>query len=138
MNKKSSKKTYIIALIFFASGLGYLAWSGFAEGRMPFVNVAEALAVPAGERSRAKLFGTVSGQGLAMKNDGLGARFQLMDKDNTTLTLWVDYQGALPDTFQEGAEVIVEGRWQEPSVFNATSVITKCPSKYEKANRENT
>lgn len=138
MHKKSSKKTYIVALALFAAGLGYLAWSGFAEGRMPFVNVAEALGAPVGERGRAKLFGTVSAQGLAMKSDGLGARFQLMDKDNATLSLWVDYRGALPDTFQEGAEVIVEGRWQEPDVFNATSVITKCPSKYEKSNRENT
>ncbi|MDR3176949.1 MAG: cytochrome c maturation protein CcmE [Desulfovibrio sp.] len=134
MQKKAPFSTYIVALALFLAGIGYLAWSGFTVGRIPFVNVAEVLRAPAGAMDRAKLFGSVSGQGLNIRPDGLGAHFLLVDKDNADLKLWVDYRGALPDTFQEGAEVIVEGSLR-PAAFNAISLITKCPSKYEKANR---
>ena len=136
MKKKSSRSTYILALALFLSGIGYLAYAGLSDGTMPFVNVSEALNTPQGKLDKAKLFGTVSADGLIFKDNRLGARFQLMDKDNAGLTLWIDYQGALPDTFREGAEVIVEGRMLKPAEFNATSVITKCPSKYEKENRK--
>ena len=47
----------------------------------------------------------------------------------------VHYRGALPDTFEKGAEVIVEGR-MEGRDFAAKTLMTKCPSKYEKSNRE--
>jgi cytochrome c-type biogenesis protein CcmE len=134
MRKRTSLPTYAVALALFLAGVCCLAWSGFDAGRMPFVNVAEALRAPAGSMDRAKLFGSVAGQGLDIRPDGMGAHFQLVDKDNADLKLWVDYRGILPDTFQEGAEVIVEGSLR-PAAFSATSLITKCPSKYEKANR---
>jgi len=45
----------------------------------------------------------------------------------------------VPDTFKPGAEVIVEGGFDSASgVFGANSLMTKCPSKYEKQNREKT
>ena len=135
MNKRSGRTTYIFALMLFLAGIGYLAYIGLSDGRMPFVNVGEVLATPADKVDKAKIFGTVAADGLSFSPDRLGARFRLVDKDNADLMLWVDYRGALPDTFREGAEVIVEGRLQ-PTGFNATSVITKCPSKYEKENRE--
>jgi cytochrome c-type biogenesis protein CcmE len=49
----------------------------------------------------------------------------------------VEYRGAVPDTFKPGAEVIVEGRFNKQSgVFSASTLITKCPSKYEKMSAE--
>ena len=39
------------------------------------------------------------------------------------------------NTFEKGAEVIVEGR-MEGKTFMAKTLMTKCPSKYEKSNRE--
>jgi cytochrome c-type biogenesis protein CcmE len=47
----------------------------------------------------------------------------------------VNYRGALPDTFEKGAEVIVEGR-MDGTAFTAKTLMTKCPSKYEKSNRD--
>ena len=135
MNKRPGKSTYCIALILFLASIAYLTHFGLCDGSMPFVNVGEVLAAPAGKLDKAKIFGTVATGGVSFAPDRLGARFRLADKDNASLTLWVDYQGALPDTFREGAEVIVEGRLRTTG-FNATSVITKCPSKYEKENRE--
>ena len=58
--------------------------------------------------------------------------------DQPAKTIRVDFKGAVPDTFKVGAEVIVEGGMAdtpEGKVFTANTLITKCPSKYEKQNR---
>lgn len=43
----------------------------------------------------------------------------------------VSYRGFIPDTFKEGAEVVVEGREKANSEFKAKTVMAKCASKYE-------
>ncbi len=46
-------------------------------------------------------------------------------------TFPVTYQGLAPDTFRDDAEVVVEGRLSREGTINATSVLTKCASRYE-------
>ena len=48
----------------------------------------------------------------------------------------VSYSGAVPDTFKAGAEVIVEGGMGPEGRFAAKTLMTKCPSKYQKENRK--
>jgi cytochrome c-type biogenesis protein CcmE len=43
----------------------------------------------------------------------------------------VVYKGVVPDTFKEGAEVVVEGKYGSDGTFQGDSLIAKCPSKYE-------
>lgn len=43
------------------------------------------------------------------------------------------YAGIVPDTFKEGAEVVVKGRLTPSGSFHGTEVVAKCPSKYEAA-----
>lgn len=45
----------------------------------------------------------------------------------------VDYEGVIPDTFVDDAEVVVEGTLRSDGVFDATVLLAKCPSKYEAA-----
>lgn len=45
-------------------------------------------------------------------------------------TLTVKYNGILPDMFAEGRDVIVEGHVTN-QVFEANTLLTTCPSKYE-------
>ena len=136
MAKKNGKGMYAATLGLFLLGVGYLMFVGFSENTMPFINVSEALAMPAAELQPARLFGTVKGEGLERLGDRPGVKFQLEDKDNNTKSLWVVYAGPVPDTFKEGAEVIVEGSLPEgTNTFMADSLMTKCPSKYEKENR---
>lgn len=48
----------------------------------------------------------------------------------------ISFAGLVPETFQEGGEVLVEGKWLGAPVFAATTLIPKCPSKYEVALEE--
>ena len=133
MAKKNSKGIYAAALGLFILGVGYLMVTGLAENTKPFVNVSEALAMPAAELRSARLFGTVKGEGLTRMTDRPGVKFQLEDTDNAQKTLWVIFEGIVPDAFKPGAEVIVEGGLREgEDAFTAKTLMTKCPSKYKK------
>ena len=58
-------------------------------------------------------------------------RFRIIDTASQNTTLPVVYQGPLPDTFQAGRDIVVEGKYTSGGVFEATTIITKCPSKYQ-------
>lgn len=135
MARRSGKTPYLVALVLFLSGAGYLAYSGLTENSVYFLNVSEALAGPSDKLQAARLFGTVAEEGLSRSDDGLRLQFRLEDKDNPATTLEVRYAGAVPDTFKAGAEVIVEGGAGSDRVFQARTLMTKCPSKYQKENR---
>ena len=45
----------------------------------------------------------------------------------------VRYEGAVPDPFREGREVIVTVRRGQDGTFEGTKLITKCPSKFTKS-----
>lgn len=60
--------------------------------------------------------------------------FTIADKTNMTNTLQIVYNGgSIPDTFKEGQDVIVEGKFPGNGAFMATNLIMKCPSKYTAA-----
>ena len=114
MAKKSGKNVYLVALL---------------------LNVSEALATPSDKLKAARLFGTVAEDGLSRSETGRDVKFRLEDQENKATTLWVEYTGAIPDTFKAGAEVIVEGGLRPDGSFQAKTLMTKCPSKYQMENR---
>jgi cytochrome c-type biogenesis protein CcmE len=135
MKQKSQKPLYIAAFLLLAGGLAYLVASGLQQNSMYFLNVSEALAKGPENVGQARLFGQVLPKGLQRSREQAGVRFTLADKSNTSQTIRVDYDGAVPDNFEPGAEVIVEGTMHPgpaPS-FRAKKLMTKCPSKYEKS-----
>lgn len=138
MAKKGGKGIYIAALVLFLGGVGYLIASGVTQDSVYFLNVGEALATESTQLKQARLFGNVADGNIEQLKPGPGVSFNLLDKDNPGQTMRVSYRGAVPDTFKAGAEVIVEGGLSdtpEGKVFKASTLITKCPSKYEKQNR---
>lgn len=57
--------------------------------------------------------------------------FMLIDIEQPETSFPVHFQGPLPDTFQEGGDVVVEGRYTADGGFEATTLLTKCGSRYE-------
>ena len=136
MQKKQNTKIYILALLLFLTGAGWLVYSGLTSSSVYFLNVSEALAATPDELSQIRLFGTVAGKDLVQDQKQPGVSFLLEDKDNAGLTIPVHFKGAVPDAFKAGAEVIVEGGMhKEDHIFRAKTLMTKCPSKYQKENR---
>lgn len=131
---KKSRSIYIVASMLFAIGLGYMVWSGVSQNSVYFLNVSEALAMESNTSHAARLFGTVAKNNIKRHDDGLGVDFYLVDAANSMQHITVSYRGIVPDTFDTGAEVIIEGVMQNNN-FHAKTLMTKCPSKYEKENR---
>lgn len=131
--KKNSPLIYIGVFGLLAIAICLLCFAGFNEGNVYFLNVAEAKASP-DKLAQARLFGLVSPKELDKQANSVS--FLLSDKDSAEQTIHVKYSGAIPDTLKAGAEVIVEGSMQPNGSFAAKTIMTKCPSKYQKENRQ--
>jgi len=133
MAAKKNTGVYIVAFSLLVLGLGYLIFSGLSKDSAYFLTVSEALAMNPKDLGKARLFGKVDSNGLTSKAGSLGVKFRLLDESDQGKYIWVDYAGAVPDTFKPGVEVIVEGGLRnDTGVFKAGTLMTKCPSKYEK------
>ena len=60
--------------------------------------------------------------------EGAAVRFAVVDGGGR---LPVVYGGVIPDIFAEQIDVVVEGRYTPEGVFRATTLLTKCPSRFE-------
>ncbi len=135
VRKKTNTFVYALAFFCFCLGLGYLLINGIKTNSVYFLHVSEALAKGTKNLQEARLFGVVDSKDIEQKKDSLGVTFHLADPEDSKQKIIVTYEGAVPDTFQAGAEVIVEGTMEpSPSVFHAHTLMTKCPSKYKKSN----
>ena len=56
-------------------------------------------------------------------------RFTILDMGDNGISLPVVYNGAVPDTFKVGNQVVVEGKYTT-GLFEAEAIIVKCGSKY--------
>ncbi len=72
-----------------------------------------------------KLHGFVAN--LQKRTDSLDYKFDVT-KDEFTVP--AQYTGIVPDTFKEGAEVVLTGRLSADG-FHADEIMAKCPSKYD-------
>lgn len=56
--------------------------------------------------------------------------FTFFIKDNKSVEIKVVYQGSIPNNFETATSVVVTGKYKN-GIFNASTILTKCPSKYE-------
>jgi cytochrome c-type biogenesis protein CcmE len=62
----------------------------------------------------------------------IALHFELLDPE-TGLRQAVVYHDVMPDLFMKSESVIVEGRLGDDHVLEASTILVKCPSKYEEA-----
>jgi cytochrome c-type biogenesis protein CcmE len=114
--------------------LGYFLTAAMQSGAVYYLTVAELQArgsAAQGERVRvaAKVL-----DGSIQREAGL-LRFAVAD--DPTLAgaqqLRVAYRGVVPDVFGPDVDVVVEGKLTQGGVFEATTLLAKCPSRYEGA-----
>ena len=75
-----------------------------------------------------QLHGFVLEGSIMRRPNTLDYQFKVKNGDSIVLA---SYTGIVPDTFKDGAEVVLKGRLT-PSAFNVApnGVVAKCPSKY--------
>ncbi|RMG98734.1 MAG: cytochrome c maturation protein CcmE [Deltaproteobacteria bacterium] len=111
--------------------VGYLALSDTGQGVLEYVYVEQVVDRPEDFADRTiKVHGTVVPGTIRQKRGSTGDyRFVI---EHAGKRLSVHYTNLVPDTFQEGGEVILTGRLSaDGTVFESDEMTAKCPSKYE-------
>ena len=101
-------------------------------GMVYYKTVDEYLADPA-PRAHTRVNGKVLEGSIRRLPTGQDVLFTMHDPADESRTLRVEYRGIIPDTFVDRADVVVEGKVRADGVFVASTLLAKCPSKYESA-----
>lgn len=125
---------------FVALGVGVAATMAFlvgvavsrsgSGGLVYYVTVPEFLAQGGSTASNVRVNGKVVAGSIERLPTGQDVTFT-MAGDGAEIR--VAYHGIIPDTFVDGADVVVEGGLRPDGMFEASTLLAKCPSKYEAA-----
>ena len=120
----------------FAAVVALIAWivyGGFEDTMIYYITVSELQAKGVvAEGDGLRISGEVVKGSVVRADDGLSVEFEI---DELGHKMPVVYRGIIPDTFKEGAGVLLEGEYKDGK-FIANRVFTKCASKYEKEGGE--
>ena len=128
---KSSLKWLGLGVVV-AACVGYLVVSATGSSAEYYQTISEMRAHPSSGNVR--VLGVVQDD-VTRTDGGLHVRFTAAEGG---LTMPVDYRGTVPDIFQPGIQVVVDGRMGSDGVFHARSLEAKCPSKFSSAQSQGT
>jgi len=125
----SLKKKYLIGGLILVAALIFLGYLSFMGGLTYYYEVNELL-----DKANSISGQTVRVSGAVaddVERDGLEMKFTILDMSDEEISLPVVYNGAVPDTFKVGNQVVVEGKYIiTDGLFEADAIIVKCGSKY--------
>ena len=121
----------LVTTLVLTAAFGGLLWGTLAEGTEYYMHVDEVMAEPdAWYGKQLQVHGFVVEGSRLRKPDTLDYRFQV---ENNGYVIDAAYTGIVPDTFQDGSEVVISGQLDGHGGFTVApnGVMAKCPSKYE-------
>lgn len=129
---------FAVGILIIVCSVGALVWTAVDQTKMYMITVAEYLdARESYAGTTVRIAGKVAEGSMNWDATTRELQFELLDiVDSGSVS--VRYKGLLPDMFAEGRDVVVEGP-ETPggAEFQATNVLTSCPSKYEAQDEEN-
>ena len=129
MSKKTTRAA--ISLMVVGSALTFLMYSSLADGGVQYYkHVDEIMTAPEQWYGKPmQLHGFVVDGSILQRRDTLDYRFKIKNGDHLVTA---NYTGVVPDTFKDGAEVVLKGRLTAAGFqVDKGGVMAKCPSKYE-------
>jgi cytochrome c-type biogenesis protein CcmE len=120
---------YLIGGLVVVVVVGYLIFTA-ARGSAAYYLTVQELQQEGPSVRNVRVAGYVVGESIVWEPRDLHLAFDMVDESGQ---LSVVYSGARPDMFRDQAEVVVEGKMGPDGVFEARTMLLKCPSKYEEA-----
>jgi cytochrome c-type biogenesis protein CcmE len=130
MSKKAIRAVLSVGI--FLSAFAGVMYTTVSEGAQYYKHVDEVMATPDQWYGKPmQLHGFVVDGTIMRRPDSLDHRFRIKTGE---FSVGAAYTGLVPDTFKDGAEVVLTGRLT-PDGFQVdpNGVTAKCPSKYEAA-----
>jgi cytochrome c-type biogenesis protein CcmE len=127
MNIRQTK--WIIGGVLLAIGAGIVLATTLPKSMQYYVTVDELMAAKSKYVGKQlKVAGKVAAGSVEKVDQKLRIRFRV---ENGEKSVWVNYRGAVPDTFRDGSDVVVTGTFEPTDEVAATELLAKCASKYE-------
>jgi len=121
------RKFLISGFIIFL-GIGYLAFIGFQSSATYYFTVSElAEQKSAIHDQNVRVYGQVAPGSVEQEAAGNLLRFTVVHGEENLAVL---YQGVVPDSFLAGGDIVVEGELNSDGIFQAHTLMPKCPSRY--------
>ena len=111
--------------------VAYLVVAALPSGTAYYITVSELADM--GERAQTqqtRVSGNVVPGSIVRGAESQEVRFLVEDESGR---LTVAYSGVVPDIFADNVQVVVEGTQSEDGVFQAHTLLAKCPSRFEEA-----
>lgn len=129
----------LIAGLVLLFAAGYLVVSATNTSAVYYLTISELRGMSANALTQSVRVGGIVVPG-TIQRDGTTLRFRIVDAapetpyadvDPNALRMDVTYQGVVPDIFQDEVHVVVEGKVNSEGVFDARTLLAKCPSRFE-------
>jgi cytochrome c-type biogenesis protein CcmE len=123
------RRRRLIWILLLLAGIGLavgLASYALRQNINLFYTPSQLMAKEAPEGARIQVGGLVVQGSVQRSPNSLAVRFALSDLKQT---VWVDFEGILPDLFREGQGIVANGRWQD-GVVKADEVLAKHDENY--------
>jgi cytochrome c-type biogenesis protein CcmE len=125
----SKQLKFLIGGLIIVATVGYLIYAAARGSAAYYMTIGE-LGTQGSSAQSVRVVGNLIGESIFWEPREMRLQFTIADESGE---LPVTYQGARPDMFRDGAEVVVEGRLSPDGTFEARTMLLKCPSKYEEA-----
>ena len=128
MNPLRKQRLYALIAVLIGSLLAtWLVVSALSENMNLFYSPSEILDVDIDENVLIRAGGMVKQGSIEKSKDSLNVRFTVTDYQNELI---INYEGILPDLFDENAGVVVRGNLKTDGTFKAIEVLAKHDENY--------
>jgi len=124
--KAGRRMKFIIGGAIIVLVTGWLIYSNIESSSAYYLTVEELMTTGPSDRM-VRVTGLVVGQTIDWDPQQMILRFDITDDSGSLPVL---YKGVRPDMLGDGVQAVVEGKYTASGIFEATSVLLKCPSKY--------
>ena len=127
---KKRKLKFVVGAVILIIAISYLIFAGIQKTALYYLTVSELKdrGVSLTYEEMVRVNGRVLDGSIQWSSKEGTLHFIITDGENK---LPIIHQGIAPDTFKDGAEVVIEGRYGPEDIFKADKIMAKCPSKYE-------
>lgn len=127
--KAGGKAKFVIGTLLILGAIAYVTLSSFQANAIYYLTLKELNAQRGSLINQpVRVNAPLDKSSIQFDDKTLLLKFNLKEDH---LLLPVVYKGVKPDTFEQGESVVVEGKLGQDGTFYASTLLVKCPSKYE-------
>ncbi len=125
----AGKLKFLVGIALIVGAIAFLLVKSSQESSMYYVTLSQLRAKGTSiYNQQLRLAAEFDKTNIVRDNKNLILKFNVIEGKDS---LPVVYKGVVPDTFEQGESVVLEGKLTPAGVFEAHSLFVQCPSKYE-------